>query len=60
MYLGDFPAAQQALQAGEALAREMGYPDELAMILVLGGQIAILCRRRYCSSQSVIWPKPSL
>lgn len=39
MYLGDYPAALQAQQSGEALAREMGYTDELAMILILGGQI---------------------
>ena len=39
MYLADFPAAQQALQTSEALARELGCTDELAMILVLGGQI---------------------
>lgn len=38
MYLGDFPAAEQAAQVGGALAREMGYNDELVMILVLGGQ----------------------
>jgi predicted ATPase len=39
MFLGDFPAAAQDLQAGEAIAREMNYPNELAMLLVLGGQL---------------------
>jgi tetratricopeptide (TPR) repeat protein len=37
--LGDYPAAERALQAGEAMAREMNYPNELAMLLVLGGQL---------------------
>ncbi len=39
MYLGDFPAAQQALHDGEALARERGYTGELGMLLMLGAQI---------------------
>jgi predicted ATPase len=39
LYLGDFPAAEQAMQSGEALARELGYTDELAIILVLSGQV---------------------
>lgn len=54
MYLGDLPAALQAQQAGEALAREMGYTGELAMILVLGGQI------RFFASGDIAQAKPYL
>jgi len=39
MYLGDIPASQHTTQVSEALAREMGYTDELALILILRGQI---------------------
>ena len=39
MYLGDFPVAKQALQAGEALARERAHGNELLTILVLRAQI---------------------
>ena len=38
MYLGDLPAVQQSLYDGEALAREMGYHDELAVILIISAQ----------------------
>jgi tetratricopeptide (TPR) repeat protein len=39
IYLGDLLAAQQALHAGEVLAREMDYTGELAMILILSAQV---------------------
>jgi predicted ATPase len=39
LLLGEYPVAERALQAGEAMAREMHYPNELAMLLVLGGQL---------------------
>lgn len=39
LYLGDIPTVERAIQVAEALAREMGYVEELAMILVLKGQM---------------------
>ncbi|MDE3089434.1 MAG: hypothetical protein KGJ80_08615, partial [Chloroflexota bacterium] len=40
MYLGDIPAAQQYLHDAEGLAREKGYRDELAVVLMTGSQVA--------------------
>ncbi len=39
LYRGDYAEAQRALQAGQALAREMGLDRELALILILTTQI---------------------
>lgn len=54
LYIGDFAAAEQALETGEALAREETYTNELAMILVLGGQL------RYFASGDVAQAKANL
>lgn len=54
LYLGDFATARQALETGEALAREHDYRDELAWLLILKGQL------QYFASGEIAQAKTSL
>ena len=45
VFLGDFPAAQQAITEAEAIARKHNFKGELAFILSIRGQIAFFTRQ---------------
>jgi tetratricopeptide (TPR) repeat protein len=60
IFLGDFPAAEKALAEAETLARQHGYPEQLATVLTTRAQLAFAGYRDLAQARAYIGEALSL
>ena len=54
IFLGDFPAAEKALAEAETIARQMGYPEQLATVLTTRSQLAFTGSRNLAQAKAYL------